>query len=68
MARTEIEGSYLLPSFESRAGRRRHVPRDGLGTPEQLAADPGSIMAQHHIHAVVVGGVDLRAREVTGRS
>ena len=58
MAPTEIEGSYLLPSFENALVADAMHPGVVSCTPETSLRTLGQIMAQHHIHAVVVGGVD----------
>ncbi len=58
MTRTQIEGSYRLPSFEN--ARVADAMHPGLVscTPETPLRTVAQIMAEHHIHSVVVAGVD----------
>jgi CBS domain-containing protein len=58
VARTEIEGSYRLPSFENARVADAMHPGVVSCTPETSLRTLAQIMAQHHIHSVVVSGVD----------
>ncbi len=63
MARTEIEGSYRLPSFENARVADAMHPGVVSCTPETSLRILAQIMAQHHIHSVVVAGVDSPGSE-----
>ncbi len=57
MAPSQIEGSYRIPSFENARVNDAMHPGVVSSTPDASLQTLAQIMAQHHIHSVVITGL-----------
>ncbi len=57
MAPSQIEGSYRIPSFENARVSDAMHPGVVSSAPETSLRTLAQIMAQHHIHSVVITGL-----------